>query len=97
MQDNQAPGTSDKIDRWTDGAIAFIMSMVLPGVGQLWKRNVTAPWWLFGGAVLVATWQLLEANGLRVPIAISYGSYAAYCVLAGLHAVWCGPSRAVPH
>ncbi|GIW91359.1 MAG: hypothetical protein KatS3mg109_1791 [Pirellulaceae bacterium] len=69
-------------DSWT----AFLLSVVLPGTGQLWKGHASAPWWLLGGALLIALGKLLAENVPSLPQWFEYLVYIVYCLACGVHA-----------
>jgi hypothetical protein len=51
-------GESDERKGW----IAFLLSLAMPGAGQLWLRDLSGVVWLLLAALLIMVWGLVAEN-----------------------------------
>jgi hypothetical protein len=42
--------------------IAFLLSLAMPGAGQIWLRHLSGVVWLLVAALLILTWGLIAEN-----------------------------------
>src|SRR5690606_1104650 len=76
--------TTDDQDR--DSWIAFLLSLAMPGAGQLWAGKLSGLLWLLAGALLIMFWGLLAENvGYYRPVT-HFASFLILGVLSGEHA-----------
>jgi hypothetical protein len=72
----------DRRDVW----IAFVLSVAVPGAGQLWKRHWSGVAWLLAGALLIVFWALIRENVGPVWLPLQYTSFLILGIISGLHA-----------
>ncbi len=89
MQDDHRGTGQKSTEPFDEKMIAFLLSLVVPGAGQIWKGHSSAVWWLLGAALTMAICQLAAANIETFPRWAEYVVYAIYCLAAGWHAVQC--------
>jgi hypothetical protein len=45
-----------------EGWIAFLLSLAMPGAGQLWLHHISGGVWLLLAALLIMAWGLISEN-----------------------------------
>jgi hypothetical protein len=72
----------DRRDVW----IAFVLSLAVPGAGQLWKRSASCVLWFAAGTLLLVLWGLVRENYRPIPPHWQVLSFLALGFASGLHA-----------
>jgi hypothetical protein len=72
----------DRRDVW----IAFVLSIAVPGAGQLWKAHWSGVAWLLSAAMLIVFWALVRENMGTVWSPLQYASFLILGLVSGLHA-----------
>jgi hypothetical protein len=73
-----------------DAWIAFVLSVALPGTGQLWIGSLWGVAWLLSGALLLVFWSLVTENVGRVPPLWQYLTFLSLGLISGWHAARLG-------
>lgn len=69
-----------------DGWVAFLLSLAMPGAGQLWAGSFLGVLWLLIAALLIMFWGLLAENFGRYSPSLHFASFLVLGGLSGEHA-----------
>ena len=74
------------VDERRDIWIAFVLSVAVPGAGQMWKRSWWGVAWLLAAALLMVFWGLVAENSRPARPALAIVSFLILGIASGLHA-----------